>query len=117
MSRFYGTMKGGGKGESTRTGTVNQPLEVCAAGWQGCVRVVVYDKDGQDYARVELTTWKGEGAHPAILLHDGPINAGDSTRAACEAVIEWAKTPGNHGGNPYCLEFVQKARKALGIAD
>ena len=31
----------------------------------------------------------------------------------CEAVRDWAKTPENHGGNPYCKRFVQLARKVL----
>lgn len=29
------------------------------------------------------------------------------------AVLEWAKTPGNHGGNPYLLPFVQMAEKEV----
>ena len=29
------------------------------------------------------------------------------------AVLEWAKTPGNHGGNPYALKFVQMAEAML----
>ena len=32
---------------------------------------------------------------------------------ACEAVMKWAKTPGDHGGNPYFKEFVKLAQKAL----
>jgi hypothetical protein len=28
------------------------------------------------------------------------------------AVLLWAKTPGNHGGNPYRKEFVRQAQKA-----
>jgi len=35
-------------------------------------------------------------------------------RKAAESVIEWARTPGEHGGNPYLHEFVKLARKALG---
>lgn len=34
--------------------------------------------------------------------------------AACRAAVDWAKTPGEHGGNPYCKEFVKLARRALG---
>jgi len=33
---------------------------------------------------------------------------------ACEAVMDWAKLPGNHGGlNPCQLQFVRLAEKAL----
>lgn len=35
---------------------------------------------------------------------------------ACESVVLWAKTSGNHGGNPYCKEFVKLARIALAKA-
>ena len=28
-----------------------------------------------------------------------------------EAVLEWARTPGPHGGNPYCHEFVRLAEE------
>ena len=35
---------------------------------------------------------------------------------ALEAVMEWARTPQNHGGNPYCMDFVKKARKAIDAA-
>ena len=34
-------------------------------------------------------------------------------RAVAEAVLEWAGTPGEHGGNPYCKSMVQLARAAL----
>ena len=35
-------------------------------------------------------------------------------REVAEAVVEWAKTPGNHGGNPYCHDFVKLALAATG---
>ena len=28
------------------------------------------------------------------------------------AVLEWARTPGDHGGNPYMHQFVREARAA-----
>lgn len=31
----------------------------------------------------------------------------------CEAVVAWAKAPGDHGGNPYCKRFVWLAEQAL----
>ena len=33
--------------------------------------------------------------------------------AACEAVIAWASTPGDHGGNPYLHAFVKWADTAI----
>ena len=44
---------------------------------------------------------------------DGPTLATPAIEA-CLAVIKWAETPGEHGGNPYCKEFVRLARKAVG---
>jgi hypothetical protein len=32
---------------------------------------------------------------------------------ACEAVLDWASTPGDHGGNPYTHKFVQLAQAAV----
>ena len=32
-----------------------------------------------------------------------------STLELAEAVLDWARTPGNHGGNPYCHRFVRLA--------
>ena len=28
-------------------------------------------------------------------------------------VVRWSKTPGGHGGNPYCLNMVRRARAML----
>lgn len=33
-------------------------------------------------------------------------------RSLRDAVLKWASTPGNHGGNPYMKDFVKKAEKA-----
>jgi hypothetical protein len=35
----------------------------------------------------------------------------ESKHALAKAVLEWAKTPGDHGGNPYCKPFVKLARE------
>lgn len=43
-------------------------------------------------------------------------NAHYELLAACRAVMEWAKTPGEHGGNPYCKEFVKLADLAIAKA-
>lgn len=45
------------------------------------------------------------------------VNSHDELVEACKEVLLWAKTPGNHGGNPYCMEFVKKAEKALAKAE
>ena len=33
----------------------------------------------------------------------------------CEAVVLWAKTPGNHRGNPYGHDFVLEANRILDL--
>ena len=35
-----------------------------------------------------------------------------STLELAGAVLDWARTPGNHGGNPYCYDFVKLAHQA-----
>jgi hypothetical protein len=36
---------------------------------------------------------------------------------ACKMVAEWAKTPGDHAGNPYMHPFVQYALEAIAKAE
>ena len=45
------------------------------------------------------------------------IAAGLEALAACQAVLEWARTPGKHGVNPYCLPFVKLAEIAVAMAE
>ena len=40
------------------------------------------------------------------------IAAAPELLEVCEAVMLWAKT-GNHGGNPYCNNFVKLAEEAI----
>jgi hypothetical protein len=41
------------------------------------------------------------------------IAAAPDLLKACEAAMTWAKTPGNHGGNPYCHDFIKLAEQAI----
>jgi len=41
------------------------------------------------------------------------IAAAPELLGACHAVLDWAKAPGNHGGNPYCKDFVKAAEAAI----
>lgn len=36
---------------------------------------------------------------------------------ACKAALEWAKTPCNHGGNPYAHKFMGLVEAALAAAE
>jgi len=71
MSRFYGTVQGS-RGEATRCGTPASGIATYTAGWSGAVHAYVFDKDGRDWCRVELTHWHGCGTHK--LLYEGPVN-------------------------------------------
>lgn len=71
MARFRGTIQGH-RGEASRLGTASSGLRTDAAGWQGAVTVWLYDKDGIDMARVELTPHHGVGTRKH--LYDGPVN-------------------------------------------
>lgn len=41
----------------------------------------------------------------------------DLAVSACLAVLEWARTPGAHGGNPYLMPHVQAAEIAVAQAE
>lgn len=71
MSRFYGTLQGN-RGEATRCGSEASGIRATAASWSGAVRSYVFDKDGEDWARVELIRWRGVGT--SALLYEGPVN-------------------------------------------
>ena len=45
------------------------------------------------------------------------IAAAPALLEACKAVMEWAKTPVNHGGNPYYKTFVRQAEAAIALAE
>jgi hypothetical protein len=44
------------------------------AGWGGAIRTHAYDRDGDDWVRVEITPWEGSGGIPQ-LIYDGPLDA------------------------------------------
>lgn len=71
MAHFYGVMEGNGK-QVTRCGTRALGIKTTAASWQGSVRVYLYEKDGEDYALVQLEPWHGEGTNQT--LYRGPVS-------------------------------------------
>lgn len=70
MARFYGEVHGS-RGPAHRLGG-SAGLTTTAAGWQGCVRVRIYDHEGADHVTIRLATWSGAGIDK--LLYDGPVN-------------------------------------------
>lgn len=38
----------------------------------------------------------------------------DLLELLADSVLEWARTPGDHGGNPYFRDFVRLAMRAKG---
>lgn len=70
MAHFYGTLKGS-RGEATRCGTKASGLVAYAASWHGAVRSEVFVKDDEDWARIELVPWHGNGV--SRLLYEGPV--------------------------------------------
>jgi len=73
-----------------------------------------YDSDFGLYTahgRADAVTWlRGYRAARQTLLP----SATDAGEGLAHAVLEWARTPGDHGGNPYCKPFVRLARVLLG---
>jgi|TARA_Y100000310_G_scaffold327637_1_gene394310 hypothetical protein len=72
MAHFYGTLKGSRGVAASRRGTRNSGFRAIAASWHGAVYTYLYEKDGVDYARVELIPWHGAGIER--LLYDGPVD-------------------------------------------
>jgi len=62
-----------------------------------------------------------DGAADRIARACGKLAAklGAETEAlrACRATLEWARTPGNHGGNPYRHAHVVAAERVVAAAD
>lgn len=71
MAHFYGVLQGA-RGEASRLGHKSSGLRATAASWQGAVRTELYEKDGEDYALVQLLPWRGQGTNK--VLYDGPVS-------------------------------------------
>lgn len=83
MARFYGTLRGS-RGEATRCGTRTSGMTATAASWSGAVVAETYapcivpenrgsmQPGPDDFARVGLTAWHGNGRW--IAMYDGPVN-------------------------------------------
>lgn len=71
MAHFYGSIQGA-RGEATRLGHRSSGLTTKACSWQGAVSVRLYERDGTDYACVELTTHNGAGVNRE--LYNGPVS-------------------------------------------
>jgi hypothetical protein len=70
VAHFLGRVAGN-RGEASRVGSKNSGLTTTAASWQGAVETHLYEKDGVDYARVELRPWHGAGV--SRELYNGPV--------------------------------------------
>lgn len=70
MARFYGQVQGA-RGPASRLG--HKDLEVVAASWGGAVRTTLFTRGKEDWAKVELIPWQGNGKNQLIgvFLLDG----------------------------------------------
>lgn len=74
--------------------------------------VAEYDAErGPQYNLADHLKSDDEGLANARLIAAAP-----ELLEACEAVLKWAATPGNHGGNPYLQPMVKAAEIALAKA-
>lgn len=71
MARFYGSVVGS-RGAAQRMGGAGSGIHTTAAGWAGCVKVDLFDQDGEDWCVVYLDSWRGSGEHK--LLYRGPVS-------------------------------------------
>ena len=83
-----------------------------------------HELSGSDVYRVAAEALCKKMNWPGELIEGGLPNgdyvfvfapkSASIARNACKSVMDWAKTPGNHGGvNPYMLDFVKTAEAAL----
>lgn len=86
MAHFYGTLQGS-RGLASRLGTKNSGLETVAAGWQGAIKVEVWEDNGRDMYRVTLMPWQGSGGRPQMLA-EGELNAALDEAEAAAAIGE-----------------------------
>lgn len=77
MSRFYGTVQGN-KGQATRCGHATSGIRTEAAGWGGCIEVVVFGERGSDddFFVVTMRPWHGSG--DSVRIASGVIGSGSS---------------------------------------
>ncbi len=73
MAHFYGTVQGQARTKATRCGSRSSGLKTIAASWRGAVEVELWTQDGEDYVRVALRRWNGEGT--SRELYFGPVGS------------------------------------------
>lgn len=66
MARFYGSVKGN-RGEASRLGNKGSGMITVAAGWDGAIRVILYEEDGKDRFTVYLTPHMNSGGQARII--------------------------------------------------
>jgi len=126
MAHFRGEISGN-RGASSRLGTAKSGLHASAYGWNLGAKVIMFQgKDGEDRCRVvlfegsgynsgrtrDLGTYKTEDldAKPAQVLQDLEQARAD-LEGLVETILTWARTEGNHGGNPYLHSFTKEAQR------
>lgn len=72
MSHFYGTMEGS-RGKATRCGTKKSGMVSHTASYEGAIQVQLMERDGRDFAVVQIVPWHGSKTE-AKVLYDGPVN-------------------------------------------
>jgi hypothetical protein len=75
-----------------------------------------YANESGAETNVSPTLTAGEMEQWLRAFHNGMTlrNAADGEKLA-RLVMDWARTPGDHGGNPHCKEFVRLASRMLGV--
>lgn len=49
--------------------------------------------------------------HPYLMMSASDIKRVEDLENILSMIIKWAETPGNHGQNPYTIDFVKAAEK------
>lgn len=85
------------------------------------VWALVLNADGREIAAIHAGDTGSQRFTRAECVANGElIAAAPEFAEACREVMVWAHAPSDHGGNPYCKQFVIMAEAALrkaGIID
>lgn len=104
---------------STKETTAGNEVETTVRPWtleqvEPDIQEYFLNSKGRAFARIVSLRHDG-GTNAAFIVR--AVNAHDELVSACKSVSEWASEPGDHGGNPYCKQFVKLAEAALAKAE
>lgn len=91
MAHFYVSAQGN-RGKTHRLGGKDSGAVTYAASWQGAIRVVLYEREGTDRARVTFERHRSRGTD-GLLIYNGPVAGPDCGFESSLALHDLAQEP------------------------